>query len=82
MNADPKQSPKKRFEIMHGIVMLAAKSTDSHEDLRTSLARRFKRFDIVCLDCEVEVDKKAFVLLFGEYNISSRDITMQNANVQ
>ena len=67
---------------MQKAVVLAEKGANSHENLCTSLAWRFRRFDIVCLDGKVEVDEKAFVLLLGKHNVFNRDITMQSVSVQ
>lgn len=82
MDADPEKTPEEELEIIHKAVMLVKKRTDSHENFCVYLTWRFRRADIIYLDCEIEVDEKASVLLLSDHDISNRDIAVQNSSVQ
>ena len=50
--------------------------TDGHRKLCVRLVWGSRRFDAVWLDCEVEINEEAFVLLFRKHYVTDRDITM------
>lgn len=63
-------------------MMLALKCTYCHQYLRAGLASCPRCCAVVRSDCEIEVDQKPVVLLRSEYDISMRDVMIENAGIQ